>query len=155
MKNQARLHSLPPKRGTVAWWLWLSCWLLIALLIADMVGAPFHRHHHDSGIDAVWSAAAHADGDHAIAHVEGIDHEDSFGHTTLAVRPTAESTVKPASITDAGPFALACIACLWTTLTVAIREDAGVGLPYANWQAPPIASYRSLPPAGRAPPLHA
>ena len=26
-------------------------WALVLLLVADIVGTPLHRHHHDSGID--------------------------------------------------------------------------------------------------------
>jgi hypothetical protein len=40
-------------------------------------------------------------------------------------------------------------------LALATLREESLIRPYARWRAPSKPSHRSLPPAGRAPPLHA
>jgi hypothetical protein len=156
MKKPSPFPNMPPRSGTLAWWLRLSRWLLVALLIADQVGAPLHRHHHDSGVDAAWSAPGAAHDAEPAAFAEDLDPPDTFTHATLAVRLNADAgAAAPAQPPASDAFIDAQLACLRAVLALAPTADDGGGLPRPGWQAPPEPSHRSLPPAGRAPPLHA
>ncbi|MDQ6881364.1 MAG: hypothetical protein M3150_04640 [Pseudomonadota bacterium] len=136
--------------GNAVRMLWLARWLLVLVLVLiwDQIGSPMHHRRHDSAVDAQWVGAS-AVGGEAIAHAEAEDHDSSsFAHSILAVRPRS----------DAGLMADAPASAHGLALPVAIAFPSPMpGLPIVSsalGQGPPP-SYRSLPPAGRAPPLHA
>ena len=128
--------------------LWLLRWLLVLVLVWDQVSSPLHHHRHDSGVDAQWLTATAHEGQATGPHLEDDDHALRASHPVLAVRPqldlssltlgdTDHSLVvsQGFALVDAGP---------------AEAEAAGIGA-----FARPHSTHRSLPPAGRAPPLHA
>jgi hypothetical protein len=156
-KSHALSTLRPPSRGAAGWMLWSLRWLLVVLLVADQVGAPLHLHHHDSGVDALW---LHASSDHAdevgVDGLEAADHHTGFGHSTLAVRVTDDTNLAVAdAATDLDGNSLYLLASAWITLTPDSTGDEAVVRPIDRWRTPSSPAYRSLPPAGRAPPLHA
>jgi hypothetical protein len=153
MQNQQHVTPVPPQRGAAAWFAWFLRWSLVLVLVSDLVGAPLHQHHHDSGIDALalTTAGAH---DHLTAFAQDADHPEIFGHSTLAVRPSGDNSTAIASIStldDAAPY----LANLRALLSIVAPESAERSLALPQWHSPFVPAHRSLPPAGRAPPLHA
>lgn len=62
-------------------------WLFVLLLMFDQVGAPWHAHHHDSGVDGVAVAiAAHAGADESVTHVDAPGDRPSWVHATTVLR---------------------------------------------------------------------
>lgn len=154
--NTHRHHSAP--QGRVAAWGWLALkWMMVLLMLIDQVGSPLHRHHHDSGVDAAFASGSHhheASGE--VTHFdEGVDH-DAFAHATLAVRQAnaAQLSVAPYAADD-GQFTWVLVTSVLAFLALATLRGESLIRPYARWRAPSKPSHRSLPPAGRAPPLHA
>lgn len=129
---------------------WFARWLLVLVLVFDHLSAPFHHHHHD-GVGAQFElAAAHgtfdADGDtHAGGYVR-----QPVSHAAMAIRidPSRLSQLAVIDNTDA-QVALVSMAQLLGALD---------GTPPPQWRPdrhrPEFISHRSLPPAGRAPPVH-
>ena len=142
-------HS-PPPAGAPSWGLRLMQWLLVLLLAWDQVGSPLHHHHHDSGIDSSALTAAHDDGATEVLHLEDADESLEFSHAVMAMRPQSQlGTVADAGTDDTavGPVAPALV------FATPVADLQHVPLPDPE---PPVHSlHRSLPPAGRAPPLHA
>lgn len=144
------------RAGAGAWCLGLMRWMLVLLLVVDQVGAPLHRHHHDSGIDALnFGAVALQAGPGGLSVVETTGHDEAYGHPMLAVRPAGETKTSLAQpdddAQDLGPAAFALLAAL----SLALQPDAGEARPFDRFRPPAVSVHRSLPPAGRAPPLHA
>ncbi len=146
-----RLRSgvTPSLRG----WMWAFRLFLVLVLMFDQVSAPFHRHHHDFGIDA--------DAGLAISHGPSADlsavesHADDGhsglkgGHSAIALRSQCFELTDVQTVADAVLFVAAFVVGF-----PAIKADT----PVPDWpdRGPPqFTSFKSLPPAGRAPPLHA
>lgn len=142
-----------PRRGVAAWGLWFVRWSLVLLLIADLLGAALHHHHHDGGIDGAWPTASAVHAADVASHVEDADHDDAFSHSTLVVRASSE-VVKVSAAADADVFAFFQFATALALLAAPV-DDAASWRPPPGWRSPFISVHRSLPPAGRAPPLHA
>ncbi len=142
------LHSGRPSGGVSGAW-WLARWLLVVVVALDFLSAPFHHHHHDGVEEQIGFATAHASLDESGTHVEGDEH--SLGsHATMAIRFDPFRLAQLLPIDNAGAqSALVSVAQLL----------AAVELPPQHWRPdrsrPDPRSHRSLPPAGRAPPLHA
>ena len=68
----------------------LARWLVLLLLVFDQFSAPWHTHHHDSGVDGTALAAVHADGLQsevfAQTHAEAPDHRSTWVHVTTVLR---------------------------------------------------------------------
>ena len=145
MNPLARLH---PTRLVSAWWVRL---LLVVVLVADLVGAPLHRHHHDSGVD---SAALAADATHLASslrpHVEN-DGEPSVFHPTTTLRVAARSLAADEPAADA-PWTIALLPALIESWRRAEEEAAGTLVPNDE-RPPPRPVPLSRPPEGRAPPV--
>ncbi len=126
--------------------------LILALaMVFNQLGAPFHHHHHDGveaqlelGIshDQLGGGETRADSDE---HLAG-------SHFTIAIRvePTRIGQLPAIDPPDAAD-----------PLDTDLKLSAGLDPPAAptpiarDRSAPAFRTYRSLPPAGRAPPLHA
>ena len=158
MKRSTHTMPAPRPHGVWASCMWVLRLMLVLVLITDQVGAPLHQHHHDSGVDALWSGAtAYSHDDDLTVHAEESERPSTLGHATLAVRPAGETASVAVVADPARDFAtVAYISGLWAALAVVAQaDDSGVGPDFPSWRSPPLPSYRSLPPAGRAPPLHA
>jgi hypothetical protein len=133
--------------------------MMVLLMVVDQVGSPLHRHHHDSGVDAAYAGASgshHDDFDADAAHADERVHHEAFAHSTLAVRQavTSQLSVAPTADDD-GQVTWILISGILAFLALASFKDKSLLRPFARWRAPCKTTYRSLPPAGRAPPLHA
>ena len=132
-------------------------WVLVLLLAIDLIGSPFHAHHHEGGPDGYATHAVQWDSDHVIHHqlhedFEATLHADEaahFGHSLSALRSTSLKLAKVKSPIElptlAPPFALTG---LLTPLAAAV---------FVRWQPGrervPISLFRTVPPDGRAPPF--
>ena len=124
---------------------------LVLLLVADIIGTPFHRHHHDSGIDG---SAVHAQLDgtkHAAHHVEEDQHELDFVHMVTTMRAELRASA-PDACADS-EFQDVALACAWAL--PGQETPAPHRLSRRESDTPLHRLHRSLPPAGRAPPLRA
>jgi hypothetical protein len=124
----------------------LSRWLLVLVLLFDQVGAPLHRHIHDSGIDAQWLLVA----SHGIglgkAHVEDGETQRHLTHAVLALR---EQTENRSSAWDADHDTPIAAECAHDPQVVATAHAPA----HTEFHRP--LGFRCLPPAGRAPPVRA
>lgn len=132
-------------------------WLLVAVLAVDLVTAPLHTHRHhgewSAGTSLVVSAEhpGHLSGP---AHVGGQAHVDhgtapGISHSITALRSAVELTA------GAPPSDQPTAAAPW--FVPALGPPAGPTAfvwPPDRQRAEP-AAFKSLPPHGRAPPLHA
>ena len=133
--------------GAAARGLGLVRWLLVLVLIWDLAGSPLHHHQHDFGTDGQWVGATLHSGYPALTHADD-GHEDlRIAHAVLAVRPQFDlNAITVSDNHDGGGVAPAAILAQVTD---------SVALDVANADpSEPRQTYRSLPPAGRAPPLH-
>ena len=149
MRVRLPLRHSPPPAGAPSWGLRVMQWLLVLLLAWDQVGSPLHHHHHDSGIDGSALTTSH-DGAVDALHVEDADEGLQFSHAVMAVRPQSQlGTIAAAETDDAalGQVALALV----LAMPVA---DLLQHVPPTDPGPPAHSLHRSLPPAGRAPPLH-
>jgi len=153
-----RLHQRPRDAGAIVR-LVLS-WLLVAVLAVDLIASPLHAHRHDgewSMAGALSASAAHPGGMHdpdrpdRVDAATPVDHDPpEFSHSISALRGAVQAMadVPSADETTATPFwsataqqspASNCAATVWPP----DQHRAG------------SSAFRSLPPDGRAPPLHA
>ena len=125
-------------------------WLLVLLLAWDQVGSPLHRHHHDSGIDGCALTISHDNGAVGALHIDDADAGFQFSHAVMAVRPQSQLSPIAAAETDHAALGQVGLALVLAAL---VADPQHVSPPDPG---PPAHSLqRSLPPAGRAPPLHA
>lgn len=124
--------------------LWILKWLLVLVLAWDQIASPLHQHRHDSGVDGSW-IGAHAEvaGSEEL-HMDEGDHSSGFMHAITAVQ-SASGQLSSASEPYVLFFAFAEIFDL-------VQRMEHQALP--AYIAPIYPSFRSLPPGGRAPPLH-
>lgn len=131
-----------------AWW--LARWVLVLALAFDLLSAPLHQHHHEGVGGPLEFTTVHALLDGTQAHTIGDEHPLTV-HATMAIRVDLSrlGQLAPPDNTDV-PVVLVSLAQPLATVDEPPPED---------WQPdrsrPDFRSHRSLPPAGRAPPLHA
>lgn len=130
-------------------------WLLVAVLAVDLATSPLHGHGHDGE----WSAggplgAAHANdipgpgGADVPVHVEH-DELPGFSHSIAALRSLVLVMAEVPPLDEVSVAAPGLVPTPWSLGRAAAfvwppdRHRAGSG------------AFRSLPPHGRAPPLHA
>ena len=136
-----------PRGISGAWW--LAQWLLVLVLAFDHLSAPFHHHHHGHVAGQLGFAAVHASFAEGGSQAEGEEHP-LVAHAAVAIGidPARLGRLPPTDHPDA-PVALAAVD----------RPGAVDAAPAVQWRPdrsrPDFRSHRSLPPAGRAPPLHA
>lgn len=157
-RHQQRSPRRP--RGAAAWVRLLLNWLLLAVLALDLAGSPLHAHRHDGGFSlagAAWAAAdphddvARAHAEHDGAAEAHADHDDGaeLSHSTVALRGQV------LDLPDAPVVATLCSTTPWPTFA-ATASTAAVRLPWPpDRHRAGASAFRSLPPDGRAPPLHA
>lgn len=127
--------------------LWLLRWMLVLVLVWDQVSSPLHQHRHDS-VDAQWLSAFAHDAQGSAAHLEDDGHDLGASHAVLAVRPQLDlSSLTLGDDPDHG-FAPSRASALPGS-GPSEADAAGMAA-----LARPHSTHRSLPPAGRAPPLH-
>ena len=148
-RNSSALSCRPVGCVSRAWW--FARWLLVLVVACDLLSAPFHHHHHHDGVDGqLGLATAHASFDDGDAHAEDADYALA-SHSAMAIRIDPSRLGQLPAIDNAdAQVALVSVA----QLLAAIDE-----MPSEHWRPdrarPDFRSHRSLPPAGRAPPLHA
>jgi hypothetical protein len=128
--------------------------LLVMVLVFDQVSAPFHQHHHDFGIEGEAALAlSHGPSDATLAldsHVEDGHDGLQGGHSAIALRSQSTSELSGVQAVADARLSFAAFVVVFP----AIEADT----PVPDWpdRGPPrFTSFKSLPPAGRAPPLHA
>lgn len=130
---------------------WLFArWLLVLAMVFDQVSAPFHHRHHDGvevqlelGVshDLLGSGETHADSDE--------HHAGSHFAMAIRVDPSRIGQLPAVDPADAA-IAVSTSLQLLAALDTPAREHR-----FRDRSTPDFRSHRSLPPAGRAPPLHA
>lgn len=124
-------------------------WMLVLALIFDLLSVPWHKHHHE-GVDAPLDfLAVHV----PVSSVQPLaQRHDSppFVHAASALRVDLSFLGKLPLLDDAAPPALLSLLQLLADVQA---DPVGAWPPDAS--PPDVRSHRSLPPAGRAPPLHA
>ena len=134
----------------------LARWLVLVLLVFDQFSAPWHTHHHDSGVDgAVVGAvvgAVHAHGHPsavlARSRAEAPDHRATVAHATTALRSEVNATLARVGDKDEGQV-------LWPVARLAPAIKEPTHLAVASHHEPPTPAYRSLRPSPQAPPWRA
>ena len=149
--SQTQHHSTLSRRSpdgvSGAWW--LAHWLLVLVVALDFLSAPFHHHHHDGVEEPAGFATAHAAFDVSGTQVERDEHPPG-SHATMAIRidPSRLAQLPPIDKGDAH------------IVLVSVAQGLAMAdaRPPHHWRPdrsrPDVRSHRSLPPAGRAPPLH-
>lgn len=145
---QRAKHRSPP--GPVARVRLLLNWLLVAVLALDLASSPLHAHFHDGGFSSgatAWASSGHHDRT-AEAHA---DHDDGavFSHSITALRGQV------IDLPDTPPDATLDSTTPWPVSDPPSRAVA-VRPPWPpDGDRAGVSVFRSLPPDGRAPPLHA
>ena len=139
----------PPGGVSGAWW--LARWLLVLVVVCDLLSAPFHHHHHDGVVGQLEFATAHAFSfDDWDTHAEDADHLlTSHSAMTIRVNPSRLGQLPAIDSADAQ------IALVSVAQRLAAVDDMPAAHSRPDRSRPDFRSHRSLPPAGRAPPLHA
>lgn len=151
MSHAPRLSALSQRFSSGVSGAWLFArWLLVLALAFDQISAPFHHHQHD-GVDAQleW-VTSHASLDSGDMHVDSDDHGIG-SHSAMAIRVDASR---------AGQLPAVDLVGAAVAVNVGLRLLGALDEPVRkHWthdqSTPDVRSHRSLPPAGRAPPLHA
>lgn len=139
---------------------WIARWMLILLLATDLIGSPFHAHHHDGSSAGYASHTSHLsdyaadranDWGQRVQHVDTDEPGVNGGHSLSALRGASVQVANPE---------------VWVELHGVVPLVAFAGLllqPEAEalvrWrpgrERVPIPLFRTVPPDGRAPPsLH-
>lgn len=135
--------------GVGAAW-WLTRWALVLLLAFDQFSSPFHAHAHDGVAGVASFASGHDDLDAGETHVQDGSHAQP-SHALLAPRSESPRWEQASQAADADShFALVPV------VAVRVIGESTAPLGWPRGRSPPdTRSHRCLPPAGRAPPLHA
>lgn len=150
MKNSTERSMRRGPRGPGPCVRLLLNWLLLAVLALDLASSPIHAHFHDGGFSSgatAWASSGH----HAGAAEAHPDHDDgaAFSHSVTALRSHV------IDLPDLPPDAALNSATPWL-VSVSPAKAVAVRLPWPPDRPRAGASaFRSLPPDGRAPPLHA
>lgn len=137
-------------------------WLLVLCIAVDLISSPFHAHHHEGVPEGYSGHAGQLDVDHPSfaqvvegdafsPHVDADNADHRGGHSLSALQGTPIQLVSADSTPKLS--ALVPLFVLFGLVTQPIAEAL------AHWrpgrERTPIALFRTVPPAGRAPPsLH-
>ena len=151
MSRTQRLPALSDRftSGLSGAWLFAR-WLLVLAMVFDQVSAPFHHHHHDGVEVQLELGVAHELLGDGATHVDSDEHL-AGSHFAMAIR-VDPSRIGQLPAVDPADAAIA--------VSVSLQLLAALETPAPeHWfrvrSTPDFRSHRSLPPAGRAPPLHA
>ncbi len=138
---------------------WFGKCVLVLVLALDHFSAPFHNHVHDGFLFQPTMATidhdAHdADVDHAgRADHHNADKQPVLSHATGALRHESLQLLEP---TATSAFDAAASWALMAAVVLPARVDTASPTHWRpNRSLADIPFHHSLPPAGRAPPLHA
>lgn len=132
-------------------------WLLVAVLAVDLVTSPLHAHGHNGEwsaggtLGASWAHADDMPGPGGVDVPLHIEHDESpqLSHSISALRSSVEVMADVLPLDEAAAAAPWLVPAPWSPGGAAAlawppdRHRAGSSV------------FRSLPPHGRAPPLHA
>ena len=136
-------------RGVGSAWL-LARWLLVLALVFDQLSAPFHHHHHD-GADAPADLAASLDSSGGSERDVDGDERMLGSHSAIAIRVDSSRLGQLPAID-----LLHAVSAVGDGLRSLLIIDVPGPEDWARSRVvPDFRSHRSLPPNGRAPPLHA
>ena len=138
---------LPSGLGSA--WLFAR-WLLVLAMVFDQVSAPFHHHHHDGVEVQLELGVSH---DHRGGSESQVDSDEHLAgsHFAMAIR-VDPSRIGQLPAVDPADAAIA----VNTSLLLLAALDKPAPAPWVGDRSTPdFRSHLSLPPAGRAPPLHA
>lgn len=160
MPSQALQPRHPRPRDAVALVRLVLSWLLVAVLAIDLVTSPLHSHRHDGEWTAgatLLASSVHAGDPLGAGGFDGsthVDHDEAPGlsHSISALRSSAEG------VPDVPAVDATSAAAPWFVAAPASPGAASATLalawpPDRQRAGPP--AFKSLPPHGRAPPLHA
>ena len=154
-----------PSGGVSGAW-WIARWLLVLVLAFDLLSAPFHHHRHD-GVEGQLEVAAahalahahahahanaHASVDDGATHAEGEEHP-LLSHAAVAIRIDPSRLGQISAGADADDRADAPVAVVPVVQQLAAFDEPPPARFRPDRSRPDFLSHRSLPPAGRAPPL--
>lgn len=137
--------------------MWAARWMLVLLLATDLIGSPFHAHHHDGGPDNYLSHTSQALDDAAdetadlAASALHVDSSDAVkgGHSMSALRGTSVQVANSEScIEQQAVVPLFVFAGLFSQPVLEVFPGWRPGA-----ERVPIPSFRTVPPDSRAPPL--
>jgi len=129
---------------------WVLRWLLVLALMFDLLSAPLHRHHHEGVDSSMGEVGVSAPASGVLPYAHG--HEGPvFVHAATAIRVDLSSLGQLPAAEDVD--APAALLSLVQRLILAADDTEATSWPLDRTR-PEFSSYRSLPPAGRAPPLH-
>ena len=140
--------TLPSASAQVArvWFVRVLRVVVVFLLIFDQLSAPLHKHHHDVGPDGVTQQLL-LSVEHALgSHIEQSD-ELTAMHAVTAIK--REARYSPFLQDDELPEVI-----IATIFTVFLGANDVLPRSWPGETRHFIVTYRSLPPGGRAPPLH-
>ena len=150
----SRTQRLPALSGRFASGLggaWLFArWLLVLAMVFDQVSAPFHHHHHGGVEVQLELGISHDHPGGGETHFDGDEHL-AGSHFAMAIRvdPSRIGQLPAVDCTDAA------IAVNASLLLLAALDKPEPAPWVGDRSTPDFRSHRSLPPAGRAPPVHA
>ena len=150
----SRAHCLPALFGRFASglggaWLFVR-WLLVLAMVFDQVSAPFHHHHHDGVEVQLELGVSHDHPGGGETHFDGDEHL-AGSHFAMAIRVDPSRIGQLPAVDPAD----AAIAANTSLLLLAALDEPAPAPWVGDRSTPDFRSHRSLPPAGRAPPLHA
>lgn len=140
-------------------WIRLVQCIFVLLLAFDLVGSPFHQHHHEGSTDSYLVHVDQHQGryadpdnfaglDHGLSVNSDADGEASGIHSLAAIR--SASIKLDSSGPSVAPQFLGRLFLLRSLLAPPIGD------PVLQWcfdrSRPPIPLFRTVPPNGRAPP---
>lgn len=132
---------------------------MVLVLVLDYVSAPFHHHVHEGfavqlAFDAARHDALHADG----VNPDASDHADTEKHAVLS-HATAALRHEPSKVPDLLVAFPVAVDAAWALVSAVARLSPPTDVSPTQWRPDrslaDIPFHHSLPPAGRAPPLHA
>ncbi|WP_208511406.1 hypothetical protein [Variovorax paradoxus] len=135
-------------------------WLLVLIIAVDLIGSPFHAHHHDGGPEGYASQVGELSHGHASldqptaddgsqSHVHTDAAGEPGGHSMSALRGLGTQVVEPSSVPEL--LALVPVFALLGLLALSVSQAL------VRWRQAPervrIPFFRTVPPDGRAPPF--
>ncbi|MDP3820151.1 MAG: hypothetical protein Q8R33_01635 [Burkholderiales bacterium] len=135
--------------GVGAAW-WLTRWALVLLLAFDQFSSPLHAHEHDGAAGLAAFAAEHDRLDTNETHAQDGSHTQP-SHALMAARsePPRWDQASEAAAADSHMALVSAVAVLGVA-----KSAVSPGRPRGR-SPPDTGAYCCMPPASRAPPLHA